>query len=615
LDLRILATTDLHANLLAWDYHSNRPSDQVGLARVASLIRQARAQQPQSLLFDNGDFLHGTELGDYLAETLPVLRSGRPLRTHPMIAAMNALGYDAATLGNHEFSFGLGFLRRSLAATSFPIVCSNLMFKPTRGKPLSLPSLLLERSLKDRAGKSHRLRIGVLGFLPPQTMIWEGRYLKSRASVADILSSARDAVPELRAQGADLVIALSHSGIEMEAVSPSASENASSGLAAIQGIDAVIAGHTHLVFPTGNHKDIAGKPVVMPGFYGSHLGVIDLRLRQHGDGWRVAGFANEARPISRRSAQTGRVEALVADDPEIAGLVRHAQGVLLSRNEVVLNHSPIPLNSYFALVSDVASVRLVARAQADHVAQVLAGRPEARLPLLSAAAAFRAGGRGGPENFTAVPPGPIRMRHVGDLYSHPNSICALRVTGQDVALWLERSVSLYQRIALGAKDALLVNTQFPSFNFDMIDGLTYQVDLSQPAQFDACGAVRDPDARRICDLRYRGRPLQPDQIFVLATNSYRAAGGIGFAGASAGNIVYNGSVTNRKVLADFLSQGAAPLPEDAIARWRFKLMPDTSVIFESAPEAADHLGEVAHLQIEPLDITETGFRRFRLWLG
>lgn len=615
LDLRILATTDLHANLLAWDYHGNRPSDQVGLARVATLIRQARAEQPQALLFDNGDFLHGSELGDYLAETTPVLRSGRPLRTHPMIAAMNALGYDAATLGNHEFGFGLGFLRRSLAASNFPIVSSNLFFKPTRGKPLSQPFLLLDRELKDRAGQSHRLRIGVIGFLPPQTMVWEGRYLKSRASVADILSSARGLVPMLRAQGADLVIALSHSGLDLEPDGPRALENVSAALAELDGIDAVIAGHTHLVFPAANRSDIAGKPVVMAGFHGSHLGVIDLRLCQSAEGWTVAGFHAEARPISRRAPQSGRVEALVADDPEIAGLVGHAQEVLLSRNEAVLSQTPIPLNSYFALVSDVASVRLVARAQADHVAQALVGRSEARLPLLSAAAAFRAGGRGGPENFTAVPPGPVRMRHVGDLYCHPNSICALRLTGREVALWLERAVSLFQRIPLGAKDALLVNTQFPSFNFDMIDGLTYQIDLSQPAHFEACGAVRNPEAKRICDLRYRGEPLQPDQVFVLATNSYRAAGGIGFAGAVPGNVIYDGAVSNRKVLADFLSQGGAPLVQDAIPRWRFKPMAATSVLFESAPEAAEHLAEVAHLQIEPLDITETGFRRFRLWLG
>jgi 2',3'-cyclic-nucleotide 2'-phosphodiesterase / 3'-nucleotidase len=614
LDLRILATSDLHANLLAWDYHGNRPSDQVGLARVATLIRKARAEQPQSLLFDNGDFLHCTELGDYLAETTPVLRSGRPLRTHPMIAATNLLGYDAATLGNHEFGFGLGFLRRSLAATNFPVVCSNLFFKPTRGKPLSLPSLMLERRLQDRSGKSHLLRIGVLGFLPPQTMIWEGRYLKSRASVADIVSSARELVPVLRAQGADLIIALSHSGLETE-LATAARENASSALAGICGIDAVIAGHTHLVFPTETRSDIAGKPVVMPGFYGSHLGVIDLQLRQGAMGWVVVGFNAEARPISRRSPQTGQVEALVQDDREIAQLVGPAQDVLLERNEAVLGETPIPLTSYFALATDVAAVRLVARPQADHVAKALAGRAEANLPLLSAAAPFKAGGRGGPENFTAVAPGPLRKRHLGDLYCHPNSICALRVTGRDLLLWLERSVSLYHQITPGARDAPLVDPRFPSFNFDLIDGLTYQIDLSQPARFDPLGAVKDPQAQRICDLRYRGEALQPDQRFALATNSYRAAGGIGFAGAAPSNLIYEGRVSNRKVLADFLAKGATPLPEDAIPRWRFKPMADTSVVFDTSPAAVHHLAEVEHLPLEPLALTETGFRRFRLWLG
>jgi 2',3'-cyclic-nucleotide 2'-phosphodiesterase / 3'-nucleotidase len=614
LDLRILATSDLHANILAWDYHSNRPSDQVGLARVATLIRKARAEQPQSLLFDNGDFLHGTELGDYLAETTPVLRSGRPLQAHPMIAAMNALGYDAATLGNHEFGFGLGFLRRSLAATNFPMVCSNLFFKPTRGKPLALPSLMLERSLQDRSGKSHLLRIGVLGFLPPQTMIWEGRYLKSRASVADIVSSARALVPDLRAQGADLIFALSHSGLETELASGE-TENASSALAAVCGIDAVIAGHTHLVFPTETRKEIAGKPVVMPGFHGSHLGVIDLRLRQTAMGWVVVGFNAEARPISRRSSQTGQVEALVQDDPEIAQLVKQAQDVLLERNEAVLGETPIPLTSYFALATDVAPVRLVARAQADHVAKALAGRGEANLPLLSAAAPFKAGGRGGPENFTAVPRGPLRKRHLGNLYCHPNSICALRVSGRDLALWLERSASLYLRVAQGAKDAPLIDPRFPSFNFDLIDGLTYEIDLSQPARFDSMGVVKHPQAQRICDLRYRGEALQPDQSFALATNSYRAAGGIGFSGATPGNLIYEGSVSNRKVLADFLANGAMPLPEDSMPRWRFKPMADTSVVFDTSPAAVLHLGEVAHLALEPLAMTEAGFRRFRLWLG
>jgi 2',3'-cyclic-nucleotide 2'-phosphodiesterase / 3'-nucleotidase len=614
LDVRIMATSDLHANILAWDYHANRPSDQIGLARVATLIRAARVEQPQSLLFDNGDFLHGNEMGDYLAETTPVLRSGRPLRTHPMIAAMNALDYDAAALGNHEFGYGLGFLRRSLLAADFPIVCSNLYFKPTRAEALSLPYVILVRDMKDRAGNPHRLRIGVLGFLPPQTMLWEHRYLKSRASVADIVSSARELVPLLRAKGADLVIALSHSGIGTEGRTMGA-ENASAALAQLPGIDAVIAGHTHMVFPTETERDLHGKPVVMPGFHGSHLGVIDLRLVRQPSGWHVRGFHSEVRPIARRSSRVGRMEPLVPDDPRIAALAAPAHQILLLRSEAQLGYTPLPLNSFFALVSDCAALRVVARAQAEHVAGALRGRPEQVLPLLSAVAPFKAGGRGGPENYTDVPIGPFLARHVSDHYIHPNNICALRLTGAEVALWLERSVSLYHQITPGARDVDLLNDSFPSFNFDMIDGLSYQIDLSQPPHFDAVGTVLDPTARRIRDLRYLGAPVQADQIFVLATNSYRASGGIGFAGASLSRLIYDTPTSNRRVLADFLREGGAPQPEDAVPRWQFAPMPETSVLFESAPEAAGHLDEVPHLRLEALEIAPSGFRRFRLWLG
>jgi 2',3'-cyclic-nucleotide 2'-phosphodiesterase / 3'-nucleotidase len=613
LDLRILATSDLHANVLAWDYHANAPSDKVGLARVATLIRQARAEQPQALLFDNGDFLHGSELGDFLAETTPVLRSGRPLRAHPIIAAMNLLGYDAAALGNHEFGYGLRFLRRSLAATNFPIVCSNLYFKPTRGAPLSAPYLMLERAFLDRDGVKHHLRIGVLGFIPPQTMTWEHRYLKSRASVADIVASARDLIPVLRRQGVDLIIALSHSGISGEPAS-AGQENASSALAALAGIDAVVAGHTHLVFPTAQQRDIAGKPVVMPGFYGSHLGVIDLRLNLTAQGWRVTDFKAEARPIAKRCGANGRMMALVQDDPSIAECAEAMHQELLVRSDKQLGQTPIPLNSYFALISDAAAIRLVARAQAAHVANALQGRPEAALPLLSAAAPFKAGGRGGPENYTAVSPGTLRARHISDLYIHPNSICALRVTGAEVALWLERTVSLYRQISDDARDVKLLDESFPGFNVDTIDGLRYEVDLSQPARFDTHGNTINPEARRICDLRFDGAPIQPDQVFVLATNSYRAAGGVGFAGAAEANIIYDAPDGNREVLAAFLRAGGAPHASDAVPRWRFKPIKGASVVFESAPAAANHLSEVPHLRIDPLEVGATGFRRFRLWL-
>lgn len=611
IDLRILATSDLHANLLAWDYHANRPCPQRGLARVATLIHKARFERPQALLFDNGDFLHGTVLGDFVAETTPVLRSGRPLHAHPVIAAMNALDYDAVALGNHEFGHGLGFLRRSLAATRFPIVCSNLYFKPTRGAPLAAPYLLLLRDLRDRHGRLHRIKIGVLGFIPPQTTIWERRYLKSRASVDDIVASARLLVPELRALGADLIVALSHSGIGNGEVEPGA-ENASSALAEIDGIDVVIAGHTHLTFPTTNRRNLAGKPAVMPGFFGSHLGVIDLTLRQSGKHWRIAMFGAETRPISRRDSISGQVEALVGDDSAIVDIARPAHQALLARTDVAIGQSPIGLHSHFALLTQSPALVLVATAQADQMARVLAGGRLAHLPLLSAVAPFKAGGRGGPENYTDIPAGPLLARHVSDLYIHPNSLTCLRVSGQDLADWLERSVSLYHRIGPGAVDAALIDEDFPSFNFDVIPGLSYQIDLCTAPRFNTFGRVICPDARRIRDLRYQGQPVQPTQSFALATNSYRAAGGAGFPGTETAQVIYEGSENNRELLASYLRNGATPAP--AAPEWRFLPMPGSTVTLDLSPNAADHLAEVPHLRLEPLALRPSGFRRFRLHL-
>lgn len=611
--LRLLATSDLHAHLLAWDYHANRHCAQRGLSRVASLIRAARAEQPQSLLFDNGDFLHGSVLGDALTEAGGKHQPGRPLWANPVITALNALKYDAITLGNHEFGHGLAYLRRALAAAQFPVVCSNLYFKPTRGAAIAQTHVILERQLKDSAGQSHTVKIGILGFIPPQTMIWERRYLRGRASIEDIVTSARYWIPELRRAGADVVIALSHSGLGALDSGPGA-ENASAALTMLEGLDAVVAGHTHLIAPQQPMTTPPGVPAVMPGFFGSHLGVIDLRLRKTPNGWRVYQSRAEARAIYRRDPETGLAEGVVRDDPEIVKLALPIHQRLLGRAEEVISQTDVAMNTYFALVADSPALKIVARAQRDHYQRAVAGTPGADLPILSAAAPFKAGGRGGPENYTDIPVGPLRRRHVNDLYIHPNSLAAVRVTGEQVRLWLERSVSLFNQIQPGSKDAGLISAVYPSFNFDVIDGVTYRVDLSQPAMFDPFGAVLDPSVRRIVDLQFEGRPIPADRAFVMVTNSYRAAGGVGFVGASPDTTIYEVDTDTRQILEQYLRESGSLSRADCTPAWTFVPMPGTSVVFETSPYAVAHLAEVPQIRPEPLEQLQTGFRRFRLWL-
>lgn len=604
LQLRILATSDLHAQILPWDELTDQAAPDRGLAQVASLVALARAEVANTVLLDNGDFLNGSPLADYVAE-----HHGRR-SAHPIIAAMNALGYDAATLGNHEFSNGLALLRRALRQARFPVVATNLdRVSPFGRRPFLPRQILLHRDMTDQNGKVHRLAIGILGFLPPQTALWERRHMTGKLATRGILEAARQAVPRLRRAGADLVVALSHSGLGLEQDDHLA-ENISCALAALDGIDAVIAGHTHQVHPLPDTPP-QKYPMVMPGFFGSHLGVIDLTLGQGNGRWQVLGHQTHVRPVAMRDSQSGKVTALVPADPTIAAHAAADLKAMHQRAAHPVGQSKVDLTSYFALIGHSAVQTLLATAQSENMARALTGHAAARLPMLVAVAPFKAGGRGGPTNFTAIPAGALTGRNMADLYIHPNSPVAMQVTGAELRHWLERSVSLFRQIVPGRVDQMLVDTDFPAYNFDMVHGLTYQIDLSQPARYDCTGKIVAPDAQRIVDIRFQGRPLQPDQPFVLVTNSYRAAGGAGFAGTPPSRVVMEESRPLRLVLQEHVTRSGQIAPQ-AHAEWRFKPMPGTSVLFDSAPAAAPHAAAVPGL--EPIGLQPTGFLRFRLRL-
>ena len=615
LQLRILATSDLHANILAWDYHANKACPSRGLTRAATLIAAARGQVANCLLFDNGDFLNGNALGDHLAQTLD--RPANTARVHPMIAAMNHLQYDAVTLGNHEFSHGLRPLIRSLRDAAFPIVASNLRLQAPRPPVLGQQHVMISRDFFDDAGQAQRLQIAVIGFLPPQTTIWEQRHLKGHAKVDDIVATARALIPKLRAAGADLVIALSHSGVGTDTEDPFA-ENVSRALAAVVGVDVVIAGHTHLVFPTPESPDLAGKPAVMPGFFGSHLGVIDLNLCQTSDGpglprWIITAHHVENRPIAQRSPDGATLVAVVRDDQVVAALVAKDHAALQSWADQPIGNTPVALHSFFALLTQSPALDLIALAQTQHLSRALAKGPFAGLPVLSAVAPFKAGGRGGPENYTAIPAGPLLRRHAGDLYVHPNSLVGLCLSGQAILRWLERSVSLFHQVLPGAQDVALINQDFPSYDFDVIYGLSYQVDLSQPARFDRQGTEVAPHAHRILNLIYLGQPVRPDQMFALASNSYRCAGGSGFERPKPGQVIFEARKSNQRLVETFVRSGGQ-VGRDAPPQWGFAPQPGTTVLFDCDPRAIAALVDVPQLRLDPVVRLANGFHRFRLHL-
>ncbi|MCF2903521.1 bifunctional 2',3'-cyclic-nucleotide 2'-phosphodiesterase/3'-nucleotidase [Octadecabacter sp. CECT 8868] len=619
--LRIMETTDLHVHVYPYDYYSDRAIDTVGLARTASIIQDVRAESTNSILLDNGDFLQGNPMGDYIAYE----RGMDGDVTHPVITAMNTLGFDASTLGNHEFNYGLGFLEKSLAGAGFPVVCANvaksLGASPTEDDTLLPPYVILERVLTDGSGETHPIKIGLIGFVPPQVMNWDRRHLEGNVQARDILQAARAWVPQMREAGCDIVIALSHSGIG-SADEEDGMENASVPLAAVDGIDAILTGHSHLVFPSSTYADFAGadveagtlhgKPAVMGGFWGSHMGLIDLMLERDGSGWRVLSHTSEARPISQRNEDRS-VTALVEDFQPVLDAVATDHEETLAYVRRAVGKTDAPLHSYFALVADDPSVQIVSNAQMWYIEQMMVGTEHEGLPILSAAAPFKAGGRGGPEYYTDVAIGDVAIKNVADLYLYPNTTRAVRVTGAQVKDWLERSAGMFNQIEAGAQDAILLNPEFPSYNFDVIDGVTYQIDLSQPSKFDRDGAVINEGANRIVNLMFEGQPIDMAAEFIIATNNYRAGGGGSFPGASAETTVFEGPDTNRDVIVRYIVDQGTVSPQ-ADGNWTFAPMDGTTVLFETGPAGEAYAADVPGVTMEAAGQSDSGFSLFRITL-
>lgn len=697
LHLRLLATTDLHGYLRAYDYIRSAPRADVGLSRVARLIAAARAEVPNTLLFDNGDTLQGTALTDYWGQK----RGLGPGEVHPMIRAMNALGYDAATPGNHDFNFGLPFLMRALEDARFPVVCANALRRTgPQARPDSLlaPWTILERRFPDAAGQHHSLRIGVIGFLPPQTANWDRLLLEGQIETRAILKTAHALVPVLRAAGADLVIALAHTGIappapgngETTALSDRLGaaqsslqggadddepEDAGLSLAMVPGLDALICGHSHLTFPpfcqdgtapgdanadkavSGDleaRADICrqgrlhGTPAVMPGRWGSHLGVIDITLDplpppgagqaalpQAGPGvpalpcgprWRIREARAELRPVSVPEGG-GTQRALVDEDPQIVALSEEAHQEVLSLLRRPIGQSEVALTSFFAMVAPDRVIDLLARIKKDFVRRQLHGQPEAALPLLASVSPKKCGGRGGPGYFTAIPSGPLTVGHMFDLYTFPNLIAAVRVSGAQIVQWLEFSAGAFARLRRGARDQPLLDPDFPPYNFDVLHGLSYEIDPTVPPRYAPDGHLINPSSRRIRNLRHGGAPVTAQAEFIVATNSFRVWRLPG--GGAGGRIVPLGPrVSLRALLLDAFGGPAADQPDPdhdgqtgpnhllppgpAQPVWRFPPLPGTSAWFETSPLAQAGPDIAPGMQMEDMGLTATGFRKIRL---
>ena len=549
-DVRILATTDLHTNLVNYDYYQDKPVETLGLAKTAVLIEKAKKENPNVLLVDNGDTIQGTPLGTYKAIVDPVEKGEQ----HPMYAALQALGFEAGTLGNHEFNYGLDYLNRVIETAGMPLVNANVL-DPATGKFIYQPYKIIEKTFTDTQGRLTTVKIGVTGIVPPQILNWDKANLEGKVVVRDSVEAIRDIIPEMRKAGADITLVLSHSGIGDDKYEKG-EENEGYQIASLPGVDAVVTGHSHAEFPSGNgtgfyekypgvdgvNGKINGTPVTMAGKYGDHLGVIDLKLNYTDGKWKVTDSKGSIRKVDTKSNEADKRVIDIAQES-------HEGTINYVRQQVGTTTAPI--TSYFALVKDDPSVQIVNNAQLWYAKQELAGTPEANLPILSAAAPFKAGTRGDATAYTDIPAGPIAIKNVADLYLYDNVTAILKVNGAQLKEWLEMSAGQFNTIdPNNSQPQNLVNTNYRTYNFDVIDGVTYEFDITQPNKYDREGKLANPNASRVRNLKYQGKEIDPNQEFIVVTNNYRSNGN--FPGVREASLNRLLNLENRQAIINYI---------------------------------------------------------------
>lgn len=641
--LRVMETTDIHMYLANYDYFAQAPSETLGFVNTATLIKEARAEMPNSVLVDNGDLIQNSPLGDYEATVRrDDIISGE---THVVYKAMNLLEYDVANLGNHEFNFGLEFLEASVQGATFPYINANVYNDDGDDDESNdvnryRPYYIQEKTVVDENGNPQIVNIGYIGFTPPQILQWDKANLEGRVIAKDIVATAQLFVPQMKAEGADIVIAIPHSGLTASAREDLA-ENTALYLSQVPDIDAILFGHNHRVFPgdlsyngfetagiDNENGMLNGIPAVMPGFFGNHLGIVDLTLSPTEDGsWEVTDASVEARPISSGSTRNGNFMDLAVADAEVMSAIEQQHQATIQWVSEPFARISNPIFSFFALVQDDPSIQIVSDAQIAWGQRFIQGTELDGLPVLSAAAPFRAG-RNGFEDYTNVAAGEIALLDTVSLYVFPNTIRMIRLTGADVKEWLERSAGQFNQIDPNSSEPQnLLNEAFPTFNFDVIDGVTYEIDVTQPNRYDIDGELVNPNAQRIVNLQYNAQAIDLDAEFLVVSNNFRASGGGNFPNINGSDReTFEGPDENRGVLRNYIiaqanAAGTEGFDPSADGNWRFKQVESTvplNVIFRTSPleevmAIAQNINAIS--PTEPLQLNEDGFALYRVDLA
>lgn len=517
--ITILATTDMHGNVLPIDYYANKP-DARGLACAATIIKGVRKENPNLLLLDSGDTIQGTPLVYYHNK-----KNNAP--PDPMMLAMNALHYDAMAVGNHEYNFGLKVLGKARREANFPWLSANTYKKGT-DQTAYAPYLVKE---------VNGVRVGILGLTTPGIPNWENAENYAGLEFRETVSEAKKWVKVLREkERADVVVIAMHMGLEKDLrtgkVDPGQVKNENAAVAIaeqVPGVDVILMGHTHREVP-GVY--INGVLLAQADKWARRVARVDVYLERE-----ASANANSGRwRVAAKSARTIPVGERVKPDEEISRIVQPYDRETQAWLGRVIGQSSAELTAHDARFRDTAILDLIQRVQLE------AGKAD-----VSMAASFNPQAR--------IPQGTVTVRDIAGLYEYENTLAVLEVTGQQLKDALEHSAEYFRAYVPNKAAADLVDEKIPGYNFDIAEGVTYDLNIRQPI------------GQRIENLRFHNQPVIPAQKLRLVTNNYRINGGGGFTMYKNAPVVYRSSEEIRDLIIDWVERHKI-IPPEPTNNWR-----------------------------------------------
>jgi len=533
--IAILATTDLHGNLLPYDYFMAQPAER-GLAKIATLIEAARAANPNNMLIDCGDTIQGTPLEfvyQHYVQTgrlpLNLSFSGQPLVRDPMMTAMNMLGYDFMVVGNHEFNFGLKNLSDARSQAKFPWISANILASPGAAVKPFAPYFV-----KVVAG----VKIGIVGITTPLIPQWEPEDHYRGLRFEPAVESARRAVQELRArEQPDVVIIAAHSGLDRDprkdqvATANSNDQSVYQMATEVPGIDAIIYGHSHEQMAGYSIGDVL---LLQPKNWGISLGEMDLTLSREGQAsWRIASKTSRVIPVTKAVAADSKVLEIAQPYHELAERYLNSP----------VAESPADLDTRLSRVEDTALIDAIQKVQLFYTKADV-----------SLASSFNV--------RVFVPKGPVTVREIAALYLYDNDLYVIEGNGKMVREALENAARYFLTCSGDCSQGPLTNRRVIGYDFDQAEGVDYEIDVTRP--------VGD----RIRNLRWHGQPLSDSQPLRIALNSHRAGGLAGYDMFRNAKILWRGPKEIRDMIIDYYTEHKE-LPAQPLDNWR--VIPDAAL--------------------------------------